>query len=38
VSLAAEVCRVIVPVTEEPGSFIVTLGATLSTLNAAWCP
>ena len=37
-SLAAEVCSVMVPVTGEPGSVIVTLGGTLSTLNAAWCP
>ena len=37
-SLAAEVCSVMVRVTGEPGWLIVTLGATLSTLKAAWCP
>jgi hypothetical protein len=35
VSLAAEVCRLIVPVTGVPGSLIVTLGTTLSTKKAA---
>ena len=30
-SLAAEVCRLIVPVTGEPGSLIVAVGATSST-------
>ena len=37
-SLAADVWRLIVPVTGEPGSLIVAVGAMSSTKKAAWCP